>query len=244
MPLGPALPRFRAVDQIGSTYAEGRVRILELVADLPPEAGEAPVPTCPGWSVHDVVAHLAGSCADVLAGRTDGITTAAWADAQVAARRGRPMSTLVEEWTGAASRLEAAADRYPPALGVVWILDLTAHEHDIRTALGRPGARDARGVDVGLTLLVGEAFHAALSARSLGPVAMRTPDRSWTVGANAADAPPKAVVEASAFELFRCLTGRRSRAQIAALAWSVDPEPYLDAFQFATFTTSGVDIEE
>jgi uncharacterized protein (TIGR03083 family) len=236
------------VDGIGSTYAEGRGRILELVADLSPEAGAAPVPTCPDWSVHDVVAHLAGSCADVLAGRTDGIATAAWADAQVAERRGRPMAALVEEWTGAASRLEAAADRFPPPLGVVWILDLTTHEHDIRTALGRPGARHARGVDIGLGLLVGQAFHGGLCARSLGPLAVRTPGRSWIVGVDAAEAaargPVDASVEASAFELFRGLTGRRSRDQLAALAWSVDPEPYLDAFQFATFTTSAVDIDE
>ena len=73
---------------------------------------------------------------------------------------------------------------------------------------------------------------------------MRTPDRTWIVGVGAADTPAKASVDASAFELFRCLTGRRSRAQIAALAWSVDPEPYLDAFQFAYFTTSAVDIDE
>ena len=51
-------------------------------------------------------------------------------------------------------------------------------------------------------------------------------------------------METSTFELFRCLTGRRSRAQIAALDWSVGPEPYLDAFQFASFTTSAVDIDE
>ena len=177
------------MDQIGSTYAEGRRRILELVADLPPEVSAAPVPTCPDWSVQDVVAHLAGSCADVVAGRTDGITTAAWADAQVADRRGRSMAALVEEWTAAASRLEAAADRFPAPLGTVWILDLTTHEHDIRTALGRPGARDASGIGVGLALLVGEAFHRALCARSLGPLVVRTPDRSWSVGVHADDGP-------------------------------------------------------
>jgi uncharacterized protein (TIGR03083 family) len=232
------------VDGIGSTYAEGRGRIIELVAHLPPEASEAPVPTCPGWSVHDVVAHLAGSCADVAAGRTDGITTAAWADAQVAARKGRSMAALVEEWTGAASRLEAAADRFPPPLGTVWILDLATHEHDIRTALGRPGARDARGVGIGLALLVGGALHGSMYARALGPLAVRTPERAWIVGVDAADGPPKDSVEASAFELFRGLTGRRSRAQIAALKWSDDPEPYLDAFQVASFTTSAVDIDE
>ena len=73
---------------------------------------------------------------------------------------------------------------------------------------------------------------------------MRTPDRTWIVGTARPGAPARASVAASGFELFRCLTGRRSRAQIAALAWSVDPEPYLDAFQFASFTTSAVDIDE
>ena len=232
------------MDAIGSVYAEGRRRVTELVAALSPEEAATPVPTCPDWSVHDVVAHLAGCCSDVLAGRTEGIATAAWADAQVAQRGDRSIAELLDEWTGAASPLEAAADRFPPPLGTVWILDLTAHEHDVRTALGRPGNRDSRGVDLALEFLVGEALDGRLRARSLGPLDVRTPARNWVVGLDSAGTPTEAAVEASAFELFRALTGRRSRAQIAAFTWSVDPEPYLDAFQLASFTTDAVDIDE
>jgi uncharacterized protein (TIGR03083 family) len=233
------------VDQLGSVYAEGRRRVTDLVAALSPEEAATTVPTCPEWSVHDVVAHLAGSCRDVLAGRIDGITTAPWADAQVAQRSDRSMAELLEEWTAAAGRLEPVADLAADQMGVLWVLDLTSHEHDIRAALGRPGCRDGRGVDIALELLVG-ALDGQLKARGLGPLRVRTPDRTWVVGIDAAATSPQggASLDAPAFELFRALTGRRSRAQLAGLAWSVDPGPYLDAFQFGTFTTSATDIHE
>jgi Mycothiol maleylpyruvate isomerase N-terminal domain len=70
---------------VGRTYAESRRRITDLVAGLGQEA-ERPVPTCPAWSVRDVIAHLAGVCADILAGNLAGIGTDAWADAQVRPR--------------------------------------------------------------------------------------------------------------------------------------------------------------
>ena len=55
---------------------------------------------------------------------------------------------------------------------------------------------------------------------------------------------PAGLVDAQAYELFRALTGRRSPAQIRALRWTVDPEPYLPAFQFGPFTTRGADLDE
>ena len=84
------------MDEIGVWYAAGRRRLSEVVLDLGPEEVARPVPACPDWTVHDVVAHLAGVCADVVAGQIEGITTAAWADAQV--RRGgcRSLPELVE----------------------------------------------------------------------------------------------------------------------------------------------------
>ena len=52
------------------------------------------------------------------------------------------------------------------------------------------------------------------------------------------------MLEATPFELLHALTGRRSRAQIRSLGWSIDPEPYLDTFTFGPFTPSPTDIEE
>src|SRR5438874_1252993 len=117
---------------IGALYADGRGRISDLVSGLGEEAA-APVPACPQWSVHDVVAHVTGVCADILAGNLAGV------------------------WGGT-----------------------------------EPSGR----------------------------------------------------LEAPTFELMRALTGRRSRRQIRALGWTVDPAPYLPAFQFGPFTTSPTDLEE
>src|SRR5947208_14951 len=57
---------------IASAYAEGRARITELVRAIDDMEAKTPVVTCPEWSVHDVVAHLVGVCADVLAGHVAG----------------------------------------------------------------------------------------------------------------------------------------------------------------------------
>ena len=84
---------------IGALYADGRGRISDLVSGLGEEAA-APVPACPQWSVHDVVAHLTGVCADILAGNIAGVATDPWTDAQVCARRDRSVEEVLAEWLG------------------------------------------------------------------------------------------------------------------------------------------------
>ncbi|MGH9185422.1 MAG: hypothetical protein ACRD0U_06370, partial [Acidimicrobiales bacterium] len=164
------------------------------------------------------------------------------------------------------------AEHFPGRTCAQWVTDLTTHEHDIRTALGRPGARDSAGVAVGADFLVAVGLHAGVSGRGLPPLTVRAGRQSWTVGTGEPPAampaaieqatneqfaaalfdprePPVGIepvgtLEAPAFELFRALTGRRSAAQIRSLGWTVDPDPYLPAFQFGPFTTSPIDIEE
>ena len=46
----------------------------------------------------------------------------------------------------------------------------------------------------------------------------------WPVGPRE----PVGQVTASAYELFRTVTGRRSAAAIRRLGWTTDPTPYLD----------------
>lgn len=55
---------------------------------------------------------------------------------------------------------------------------------------------------------------------------------------------PVATVRSSRFEPFRALSGRRSRAQIAAFDWSCDPEPYVRAFQYGPFSLRIEDLVE
>lgn len=240
-----------------------------MVSDIPPADLSRNVPACPGWTVRDVIAHLAGGCADMLAGDIEGVTTAQWADSQVRRRQGHTVAQVLEEWAVVAPRLEAIVETFPAPLPTVWILDLTAHEHDVRGALVRPGARETPGLVMAVDFLVREGLHRRLVGRDLGPLAIRTPVAAWIVGgkapsaeiwdpagrvddsegpgrevAPASGASAATAVELSLFEAFRALTGRRSYAQIARYGWTSEPEPFLAAFQFGTFTTRTSDLYE
>ena len=264
----PGSPYTLAMNDIGGLYAEGRERLSALVRGLGPADLARSVPACQEWTVQDVVAHLAGGCADLMAGNIDGVTTAEWADAQVRRRRGHTITQVLEEWSAVAPSVEAMAGRFPPPLPTVWILDLTAHEQDVRGALMQPGAREAPGLVLAVDFLVCQGLHQQLAARGLGPLSVRTPPGSWTVGgrppsvatwAPTAGGPdrsgqlassaarggtPEVAVELSLFEAFRALTGRRSPGQIARYDWTSDPGPFLPAFQFGTFTTRATDLHE
>jgi uncharacterized protein (TIGR03083 family) len=257
---------------VGALYAESRGRVTELLAGVTDEEAKAPVATCPGWSVHDVLAHLSGVCADVLSGNIAGVATDPWTAAQVDARRDKTLADVLAEWNELAPQVESFANNFPGRVGEQFVTDGVTHEHDIRHALGRPGARDSGSVRVGADFIVSLGLNAALATHGLGPLEVRGDSRTWIIGGSAPEASdddtsdeeagtkffaaisegqrvPEAGVSvgsltASDFELMRAVTGRRSASQIAALDWTVDPAPYIAVFEFGPFTTSAVDIEE
>jgi uncharacterized protein (TIGR03083 family) len=219
------------VTDVGAAYAEGRRRLTALVGDLDDRGAATPVPTCPAWSVHDVVAHLTGVCADVLAGRIDGVGTDPWTDAQVAARRATPFADVLAEWNEVAPGVEAIADGFGAA-GYQWVGDQALHEHDVRGALDRPGARDSETIDMGLRFMV-PGFLEAVANRDLPVLALRAGDRTWTSGNDGDE--PATRLELEPFEALRAICGRRSPDQLRALPWTGDPEPYLPAFSWGPF---------
>lgn len=245
---------------IGEMYAAGRGRITELVSGLSDEEAAAPVPTCPEWSLKDVVAHCAGVCDDVLTGRIEGVATDPWTEAQVAARRDWSLAEVLAEWTEKAPQVEAIAEHFPGRVGTQWVLDVTTHEHDIRHALGRPGAQDTEAVEAAFWFLRG-GLATSIASHGLAPLELRAGEQSWVLGGEGCtdlaavlmgEDPPidvpgaelAATVEASAFDWVRALTGRRSLAQVRAFKWSGEPEPYLPAFSFGPFTPAAADIVE
>jgi uncharacterized protein (TIGR03083 family) len=227
------------VRPLGAIYKDGRRRICELVVTLDDE-GRAPVAACPGWSVHDVVAHLAGVCADIVSGNLTGVATEPWTAAQVEARRETSVADLVGEWSRTGPQVEAMTARFAGRAGEHLVADVVIHEHDVRGAVERAGARDSDGVHVVLDSLLTSGLASSLAVRGRAALRVRTDGREWTVGPGA----PAASVEAPPFELFRAASGRRSPAQVRAYAWSGDPEPYIAALQFGPFTPSAVDIVE
>ncbi len=213
--------------EVADAYAGCRARIVELVDGLDAAGAAAVVPTCPKWSVHDVLAHLSGVVDDALAGRLDGVATDPWTAAQVEARQGLPVAGIVAEWQANAPGFEGILDAIGDP-GRQAVLDTTTHEHDIRAALGRPGARDSDAVRIGLGWLTTRFVDAAA-------------EQGIAVGVKVADGPrvgpddAAASLTAAPFELMRALTGRRSLDQVRALDWDGDCESVLGAFTYGPF---------
>lgn len=186
---------------------------MALVRQLPDDALETPVPACPGWSIRDVVAHLAANAADMLDGLMTGVPTPEDTAAQIARMSGRSVPQLLAEWESAAVSLEAKATasrmRVP-------LIDLTSHEHDIRGALSRPEARDTEAVKICSQFLLEW-------MRPPVPVRIVVEDAEFRVGPGAGEL----VLTTSRFDALRWRMGRRSPAQLAAMQWSADPAPVL-----------------
>lgn len=201
-------------DDLGALYGTVRERLAGLVAGMA-EPAAVPVPACPGWSVHDVMAHLVGIADDVLSGRLTTIPTDEWTAAQVAARRDQSMADLLADWADVAPRFQAliSTARMWPGL-----MDVLSHEHDIRGAIGTPAGRAAPEVVMGAEWLVA-------GLRPPVAITVRVGARELRVGPQDG---PVIGLATSPFEAFRFRMGRRSRGQLAAMAWDGDPAPVLD----------------
>jgi len=196
-------------------YQETRERVIALMAGPDDAAWSTPVPACPGWSVRDVVAHMTAVAEDWATGRLTGPPSDDETAAHVARFAHHDIADILAAWSVAAAQLDrlCATARLEPPLG-----DVACHEHDIRGAIGRPGARDSAAVwdttDRLLTMLS-------------TPVPMRVTveDAKYRSGP---DGEPEIALRTTRFEALRWRTGRRSRAQLTAMDWSGDPTPVLD----------------
>jgi uncharacterized protein (TIGR03083 family) len=210
-------------------YRETRERLTALVAGLDEVELGTPVPACPGWSVADVIGHLAAIAEDALAGRLTGPPSEEETAVQVDRFRGRPMAQTLAGWTELAPRFEeiVAAFKVWPA-----VIDVASHEQDIRGAVGRPGARDTEVI---------RKMSGWLLAGLRLPVRLRVTveDTQIQVGP---DGEPVLGLTTTRYEAFRWRMGRRSRDQLAALGWSGDPAPVLD--HLVVFGPARADIIE
>lgn len=212
----------------GAAYAGTRQRINELVADVPDRWGDS-VPACPAWRVHDLLCHVAGVADDVLGGSLEGAGSDPWTEAQVASRRERSTAEVLEEWNGMAPQLEAALDSFGPA-GHQLVMDTVTHEHDLRCALGAPGARDSEAVGLGLGWIV-RAFHGATGA-PVEVVETDGPERTWSPPG---DAVAVATLRAPSFELLRALSGRRTSDEVRSMVADGDADAVLPSFTWGPF---------
>ena len=215
---------------LGVEYGQARRRLTEVVRGVS-DPSATDVACCPGWSVHDVVAHLVAVIEDVNAGQLAGPPADAWTAGQIARRAGRPTREVLDEWAEMGPPFEELLSGVP-----VWpaLMDVVSHEHDVRAAVGDSGARDLEVISAcGMRLVKSFQDVPELAALQV------TVDGEDVVGGDGRGA---VRLSTTSWAAFRFRLGRRSRGQIQAMDWTGDPTTILG--HLTIFGPSPEDIVE
>jgi len=220
-------------------YMEVRDRIISVVRGVD---SAIVVPTCPRWRVKDVVGHLTGLCEDWVDHRLDGYASDEWTASQVDRLASCTLDEVFDRWYRASERfVQLGADPVmgPPAR---WAFgDAITHEADIRGAVGAERVPH-EAVLVALKGSIAR-WREVLAQVKAPALLLQAPEvREWWL--RSTDDPQVTIVEAPAYEFFRALTGRRSKAQMQKWQWSGDPLPYFAAGLPYPFHTANHDIED
>ena len=198
---------------LSQAYHRSTAEFVEVVRGLTADQLTATVPACPAWTVHDLLAHLAGSSADQVNGNLDGVTTPQWSARQVDDRRTTTTDGLVAEWESHASTVAALCD---PVAGPNPAWDVTVHLADLRETVGLPPGPAENGwgeVLIAATgLLGGRGLTVSIAEREADPG-----DTTWHF--------------ATAYGLWRALFSRLDREALEREVRRGD----VDAFTRAAF---------
>jgi len=200
-------------------YLDSQRRVIDLVSPLSAAELERRTPACPLWSVHDVLAHLAGCSASFAGVPSDGEPgSPAWTQAQVERRRGRTVAELAAEWQQhlpAIGQLPLSSRSWLPILH-----DALSHEADIRGAIGAP-MLPADALAAAWPLLT-KPIQGRLAP--LGTVLLELDEQLIPIG----DGSPGLEVAATQFDFWRAWFGRRSRAQMRGWVRAGDPDRFAE----------------
>lgn len=216
-------------------YNEAATSFIGLARTLSDDDWATPVPCTPGWTVRDVLSHVAGVPDDGLNGRVDGAATEPWTASQVERNAHFTVDELLTRWESQYELFGAAVndmgeDRPP--------YDCHTHEHDVRHALARPANRESSIID--------DAAVALLGSLSEVPVIITVDFGDGTSRVTGRPGSEAGVgLSISKFELFRSRLGRRTAQQARSMAWS-GPSAAIDAVlaKWFVFGPSQIEIIE
>jgi hypothetical protein len=101
------------------------------------------------------------------------------------------------------------------------VFDAATHEHDIRFAIGQPGARSSDAVWVGVHFICTRIASEVDVALILDGIEAISPRSAASL-----------LLTASPFDAIRLFASRRTEAEVRSLAWSADPVSVLKALPF------------
>jgi hypothetical protein len=217
---------------IAELYLVAVDSFIDLARTLDASDWSTQVPCTPAWTVRDVLSHVSGIPDDALAGRMDGAPGEAWTAAQVERNRSADVDELLARWTQQAPAfaevIEQIGEGRPP-------IDCHSHEHDVRHALGRPGAR--------ANAIIEQPSFAAVDS----PLRIVIEFADGSVDTTGDPTSPSTVTlrGVTRFELFRSRLGRRSRQQVRDADWvGVDADIDVVLDRWFTFGPSDSPIDE
>ena len=202
-------------------WTQAQRRVIELTRSLSAEQAERQVPACPDWTVTQLLAHMVGLNADVLAGDEPEDHNAAWTQRQVDVRAGRDVAALTAEWEGLTEAMRSWMREHNSRP----LNDVVIHEQDLRGAVSRPGARDTAGL-AAIRDLMARRFADRVAAAKRAPVLLRSPAWVFATG----EGEPGLELSAPDFDLARALMSRRAAAQLREWTTGGDIEEYLPLF--------------
>lgn len=199
----------------GEIYHVSRSRLLDLAPELSSEQLAAPLPPTPPWVVLDAYRHLAGVCADVLAGNLPAPgADEEWTAAQLADRSGWTIDEVCAEWTEQGPELDQRVAESGGAMAFI-ALDSWTHEQDVRAATGVGALHDDELLE-GVLRLALKPFGRRYAGSGAPALRLVLDDGAvHDVGAGE----PEVELHTSGYEALRTIFGRRSAAQVAALDW-------------------------
>jgi uncharacterized protein (TIGR03083 family) len=210
------------------------LKVIQSVTALVAESSapeDLPVPSCPEWTVRDLVGHLVGICSFAI-GRMSGWVEAERSSAEL------DIGGLLDEWARMGERAVSLLAERGDRRGTIMVMDAFTHELDLRYALGAPLPADspafARAFDV---LLNG--FSASVTAHNLPAVVVSVDGREWQAGTGE----PVATLTGDRYDVYRSLAGRRTYEQITRLGWSRESHRWLPAFDWGPFTPPLLPVE-
>ena len=222
---------------IAELYVNAHDSFVDFAGTLSDDDWTTSMQCTPGWTVRDVLSHVAGVPDDALAGRMDGAPGEAWTAAQIERNRDLSIPELLERWAvqvaDFAAAIEALGEIRPP-------FDCHSHEHDIRHAVGRPGNQDTVIIET-----AGSRLAEGFSTPFVVTIELDDGRSISSGGEGDSSAQGVALRNVSTFDLFRSRLGRRTRDQVRGFDWTgsnQDIDLVID--DWFTFGPSDIAIDE
>jgi hypothetical protein len=224
-PRPSAMPQdsLRAPTRLASMYFDVRERVVGTVAMLDDDQLATPVPACPEWTVHALVAHLVAMPMAIVAGDIPeavmgGGDPNPWLAQLVADNQHRTVSDLARWWASDDDALAATL-----AGAGLLLADLFTHEGDLHGALGSTAHRNTPELDSQIDAAMA-GLQKDITAAGLPPIAVD----SGTERRVSADGTPGWTLRTGFWEAHRVFNSRRTPEEVLALPHDGDPSIYFD----------------